>query len=107
VRDTALAVSGLLVRKIGGPSVYPYQPPGLGKSSIRVTIRGNGPRNFSSRATVRIFIGAHSILFGSGRRHLRRCLLRCAPIVKPAPQAVNGPIRHCRHWSPPTRERLC
>ncbi len=29
VRDNALAVSGLLVEEIGGPSVYPYQPPGL------------------------------------------------------------------------------
>ncbi len=28
VRDTALAVSGLLLRKIGGPSVKPYQPAG-------------------------------------------------------------------------------
>nr|WP_309689016.1 DUF1553 domain-containing protein [Armatimonas sp.] len=29
VRDQALAVSGLLVPKVGGPSVKPYQPPGL------------------------------------------------------------------------------
>src|SRR5262249_26308012 len=29
VRDNALAVSGLLVRRLGGPSVRPYQPPGL------------------------------------------------------------------------------
>jgi len=29
VRDNALAVSGLLVEKVGGPSVRPYQPPGL------------------------------------------------------------------------------
>jgi Protein of unknown function (DUF1553)/Protein of unknown function (DUF1549)/Planctomycete cytochrome C len=29
VRDTALAVSGLLTRRIGGPSVLPYQPAGL------------------------------------------------------------------------------
>ncbi len=29
VRDNALAASGLLVRKIGGASVYPYQPAGL------------------------------------------------------------------------------
>ena len=29
VRDQALAVSGLLVEKLGGPSVKPYQPPGL------------------------------------------------------------------------------
>lgn len=29
IRDQALAVSGLLVEEIGGPSVKPYQPPGL------------------------------------------------------------------------------
>lgn len=29
IRDKALQVSGLLVPKIGGPSVFPYQPPGL------------------------------------------------------------------------------
>ncbi|WP_114749430.1 DUF1553 domain-containing protein [Pleomorphovibrio marinus] len=29
VRDYALAISGLLSRKIGGPSAYPYQPEGL------------------------------------------------------------------------------
>lgn len=28
VRDNALAISGLLVRKVGGPSVKPYQPAG-------------------------------------------------------------------------------
>ncbi len=29
IRDQALAVSGLLVERTGGPSVRPYQPPGL------------------------------------------------------------------------------
>jgi hypothetical protein len=29
IRDTALAASGLLNRQVGGPSVRPYQPPGL------------------------------------------------------------------------------
>ena len=29
IRDNALAASGLLVEKIGGPSVYPYQPAGI------------------------------------------------------------------------------
>ncbi len=29
IRDQALAISGLLVERIGGPSVKPYQPPGL------------------------------------------------------------------------------
>ena len=29
IRDQALAVSGLLNQKLGGPSVFPYQPPGV------------------------------------------------------------------------------
>jgi hypothetical protein len=29
IRDNALAVSGLLVNKVGGPSVYPYQSEGV------------------------------------------------------------------------------
>jgi hypothetical protein len=33
LRDNALAVSGLLVRKLGGPSVMPYQPAGLWEES--------------------------------------------------------------------------
>ena len=32
IRDQALAASGLLVEKLGGPSVRPYQPPGLWKA---------------------------------------------------------------------------
>ena len=29
IRDNALAISGLLNDKIGGPSIFPYQPPGM------------------------------------------------------------------------------
>ena len=29
IRDQALKASGLLVDRVGGPSVYPYQPPGI------------------------------------------------------------------------------
>ncbi|WP_025762418.1 DUF1553 domain-containing protein [Dyadobacter tibetensis] len=29
IRDNALAISGLLVKSLGGPSVYPYQPEGI------------------------------------------------------------------------------
>jgi hypothetical protein len=32
IRDYALATSGLLVPKVGGPSVKPYQPPGVWES---------------------------------------------------------------------------
>ena len=38
IRDQALAASGLLVNKVGGPSVKPYQPPGLWNE---VSLSGN------------------------------------------------------------------
>lgn len=40
IRDNALAVSGLLVDRIGGPSVRPYQPKGLWDD----VVYGNAPR---------------------------------------------------------------
>lgn len=48
VRDLALFASGLLVEKLGGPSVNPYQPEGLWQevampaSNTRVFVRGEG-----------------------------------------------------------------
>lgn len=48
IRDEALYVSGLLVEKLGGPSVKPYQPEGLWtevampQSNTRIFERGNG-----------------------------------------------------------------
>jgi hypothetical protein len=38
IRDGALALSGLLVREVGGPGVKPYQPPGLWNE---VSLSGN------------------------------------------------------------------
>tara|TARA_R110002096_G_scaffold16106_33_gene55242 strand:+ start:10572 stop:13661 length:3090 start_codon:yes stop_codon:yes gene_type:complete len=43
IRDQALAVSGLLVPTIGGPSVKPYQPPGVWKP---VAFAGSNTREF-------------------------------------------------------------
>jgi hypothetical protein len=37
IRDQALAVSGLLSRKVGGPSVYPPQPAGLWQAAFEGT----------------------------------------------------------------------
>jgi hypothetical protein len=34
IRDQALAISGLMSRTLGGPSVYPYQPPGLWRAAF-------------------------------------------------------------------------
>jgi hypothetical protein len=42
VRDQALALSGLLSGKIGGPSVYPPQPPGLWQAAF------NGQRTWAT-----------------------------------------------------------
>ncbi len=42
VRDQALQVSGLLVNRIGGPSVFPAQPAGLWQSAF------NGQRNWAT-----------------------------------------------------------
>jgi hypothetical protein len=36
IRDNSLAVSGLLTHKIGGPSVFPPQPPGIWDNSFAV-----------------------------------------------------------------------
>nr|BAL54998.1 hypothetical conserved protein [uncultured Planctomycetota bacterium] len=47
LRDNALAISGLLVRKIGGPSVFPYQPEGIWfnpYSSDKWVMSGGGDR---------------------------------------------------------------
>jgi hypothetical protein len=46
VRDNALAVSGLLAKKVGGPSVMPYQPEGLWEElagrAIEIYVHGHG-----------------------------------------------------------------
>jgi hypothetical protein len=43
IRDQALAVSGLLSSKIGGPSVKPYQPPGVWEA---VAMIGSNTRDY-------------------------------------------------------------
>lgn len=42
VRDHALAVSGLLNTQVGGPSVKPYQPPGLWDGTDSVFVQDHG-----------------------------------------------------------------
>jgi Protein of unknown function (DUF1553)/Protein of unknown function (DUF1549) len=47
IRDNALAVSGLLSTAMGGPPIYPYQPPGLwkqvGRNEPKYQISPGGP----------------------------------------------------------------
>ena len=40
VRDIALAVSGLLSPKIGGPSVFPHQPDGVWDHALQRATSG-------------------------------------------------------------------
>jgi hypothetical protein len=52
VRDYALAASGLLVRKIGGPSVKPYQPEGVWEA---VAMIGSNTRDYKRDAGDRLY----------------------------------------------------
>jgi hypothetical protein len=42
IRDNALAVAGLLNNQVGGPSVKPYQPPGLWDGTDSVFVQDHG-----------------------------------------------------------------
>jgi hypothetical protein len=50
VRDQALAASGLLVERLGGPSVRPYQPAGLWKELADATYRQDKGPNLYRRS---------------------------------------------------------
>ncbi len=52
VRDYALAVSGLLVPTIGGPSVKPYQPPGVWEA---VAMEGSNTRHYRQDHADRLY----------------------------------------------------
>jgi hypothetical protein len=52
IRDYALAASGLLVRKIGGPSVRPYQPPGVWEA---VAMIGSDTRDYKRDAGDKLY----------------------------------------------------
>ncbi len=80
IRDQALATSGLLVPRIGGPSVEPYQPAGLWKE---VSHFG------SSNATKQVFVQDH------GEKLYRRSLYTIVKRTSPHPSmsAFDAPNR--------------
>lgn len=77
IRDQALFVSGLLVEKLGGPSVKPYQPSGLWRE---VSIPSSNTRDF---------------VRGSGEDLYRRSLYTYWKRTAPSPQmaAFDAPTR--------------
>ncbi len=76
IRDQALAVSGLLVEKLGGPSVKPYHPPGL----YEQVVAGSSASNYVQ--------GAGSDLY---RRSLYTYWKRSVP--NPAMLVFDAPFR--------------
>ena len=58
IRDNALTASGLLTEKIGGPSVYPYQPDGIWKAlatrNATVYEEGEGAGSLSTKYVYRL-----------------------------------------------------
>src|SRR5688572_23828916 len=75
LRDQALTVSGLLVEKIGGPPVKPYQPPGLWEA-----VSYNGELSYQVDSDE-----------GLWRRTVYSYWKRTAP--PPAVQVLDGPTR--------------
>jgi hypothetical protein len=71
IRDNALKSSGLLVEKIGGPSVKPYQPDGIWKA---VAYSGSNTQTFKK---------------GSGEALYRRSLYTFLKRTAPAPMMSN------------------
>ncbi|MBB3208477.1 hypothetical protein FHS27_004306 [Rhodopirellula rubra] len=80
IRDQALAVSGLLAPRVGGPSVQPYQPPALWKE---VSHFGSTP------ATKQVFVQDHGEKLY--RRSLYTIVKRTSP--HPAMAAFDAPSR--------------
>jgi hypothetical protein len=80
IRDTALATSGLLVDRIGGPSVHPYQPAGLWKE---ISHFGSTP------ATRQVFVADRGEKLY--RRSLYTTIKRTSP--HPAMSAFDAPNR--------------
>jgi hypothetical protein len=81
IRDQALAVSGLLVDRIGGPSVKPYQPAGLWKP---VGFGGSNTATFKQDTGTKLY-----------RRSMYTFLKRTSP--PPSMSAFDAPDREtCR-----------
>ncbi len=74
IRDSALKMSGLLIDRIGGPSVNPYQPPGLWKE---VSHYG------STGATSQVFVQDH------GEKLYRRSLYTYWKRTSPPPSMAS------------------
>ncbi len=93
IRDLALAASGLLDARMGGPPVSPYQP---GGDLWRETNTMSPAYQQSTGATC---TAARSIPSGSGPRHCPICSPSTPPHAKRAQYSAAGPTRRSKRWS--------
>ncbi len=94
VRDYALAASGFLVPKIGGPSVKPYQPDGIWETvaiSSAILVSTNKTR-------ANISIAGVCTLSGSGVRLRPRWIFSMHRHGRAARYVVSGRTHRCRPW---------
>ena len=89
IRDYALASSGLLVRKIGGPSVKPYQPEGVWEA---VAMIGSNTRDYKRDTGENLY---RRSMYTFWKRPPRRPRWRSStrPTARPAPSAASAPTR--------------
>ena len=93
VRDQALALSGLLSRKIGGPRVFPPQPDGLWQAAF------NGERTWAtSRGDDRYRRG----LYTFWRRTVPYPSM--ADVRRPQPRDLRDPAGAHQHAAPVVRD---
>lgn len=78
IRDLALSSSGLLVQKVGGPSVKPYQPSNIWEA---VAMKGSNTRNYKQDDGEKLY-----------RRSLYTFWKRTAP--NPSMEILNAPTRN-------------
>ncbi|MGC4006381.1 MAG: DUF1553 domain-containing protein [Pirellulales bacterium] len=92
VRDYALAASGILNPKIGGPSVRPYQPEGVWEA---VAMPGSDTRNYKQDKGENLYRrGMYTFVKRPPRRRRSKCsTLR---IAKRARFVANGPTRRSK-----------
>ncbi len=91
IRDEALAVSGLLSHKMHGPSVMPYQPDGIWKSTYSSDRWATSPGDDKHRRGLYTFLKPHLALPGDAR--LRR----------PEPRILHNPPLEHEHPAPGAR----
>ena len=93
VRDYALAASGLLVDKLGGPSVKPYQPDGVWEA---VAMNVQQHPHLSARPRRTAFTAAACTPSGNVLRRRPAWRSSMPPVARPARFAANEPTRPCR-----------